>query len=80
MLFNTLNLIYLNVTMPNLTRKIFTQISLAGLYSEPKSSESLCIHVLRTTRAIGQMPTNNNKQFFVHSGIIDFIPLFLSEL
>ena len=32
MLFNTLNLIYLNVTMPNLTRKIFTQISLAGLY------------------------------------------------
>ena len=35
MLFNTLNLIYLNVTMPNLTRKIFTQISLAGLYCEP---------------------------------------------
>ena len=32
MLFNTLNLIYLNVTMPNLARKIFTQISLAGLY------------------------------------------------
>ena len=32
MLFNTLNLIFLNVTMPNFTKKIFTQISLAGLY------------------------------------------------
>ena len=38
MLFNTLNLIYLNVTMPNLTRKIFTQISLAGLYYHQKYS------------------------------------------
>ena len=32
MLFNALNLIFLNVTMLNCTKKIFTQISLAGLY------------------------------------------------
>ena len=32
MLFNTLNLIFLNVTMPNWTTKICAQISLAGLY------------------------------------------------
>ena len=35
MLFNTLNLIFLNVTMPNWTTKICAQISLAGLYSDP---------------------------------------------
>ena len=32
MLFNALNLIFLNVTMLNCTKKIFTQISLAGVY------------------------------------------------
>ena len=32
MLFNTLNLIFLNVTVLNCTKKIFTQTSLAGLY------------------------------------------------
>ena len=32
MLFNTINLIFLNVTMPNWTTKICAQISLAGFY------------------------------------------------
>lgn len=34
MLFNALNLIFLNVTMLNCTKKIFTKISLAGLYHD----------------------------------------------
>ena len=45
MLFNTLNLIFLNVTMPNWTTKICAQISLAGLYFESNRQVSSCSHV-----------------------------------
>ena len=42
MLFNALNLIFLNVTMLNCTKKIFTQISLAGLYSTTSTRRAAC--------------------------------------
>ena len=41
MLFNTLNLIFLNVTMPNWTTKICAQISLAGLYKHQTEAEAV---------------------------------------
>ena len=45
MLFNTLNLIFLNVTMPNWTTKICAQISLAGLYLDLSLMSDLSIHI-----------------------------------